>query len=731
MTTGAPFLKSLSNRGQRHKRPAQGWSVVGMAAFVAASTIAFIGIELWDEHGQFEAQAFRETRNLTLVLDAHVERSIQSANETLRAFADGAKTPLTRDPFDPAPLEREGRLLIEGLPQIGSLFLADASGHIVVSTDSELTGRFDISNQEYFRDLKAGAPAPTVLSIDRLMHGRKTGRWFIPLRRPIYDENGKLLGVAIATIDPSSFVSLFDALGLGKEGTVTLAQRDGIIVARTPDQEEFVGRSIAGGPLMKQFLTKAPEGSVRYRGVIYGRVLVMSYRTVEHTPFVIDVAFDADKVFAPWRHLVAFYGALGAAFLAATGACAMLVRRDENRREAMATSRQVHDIVDGMATHVVLLDLDGTVILANRSLLAAANLRHDDVAGRKLWDTIWFSHSGDMRNRIRIAVVRAAADETVRSDFMVQIGAGSFSTVDLTVQAIHDASGHAIRIVASGADVTDRRRLEQQLGQAQKMEAVGLLASGIAHDFNNLLASISGFAEVLERALGSNRVEQSYVNRILNACERGKQVVAQLLAHARPADMKHGSTDLVGVLGEVEALVRSSLPPPVTLKLDLRQGPVPVAASEAQLTQIFVNLCVNARDAVAESEGLVRVTLACVGPLDAEHPERRSRAPADPAVARHRAGAINPNRSYALVTVEDSGAGIDPAILRHVFEPFYTTKPTGKGTGLGLAVVHGIVLSLGGVYEVESRPGSGTRFSIYLPMVDVAVPALPANAAQE
>jgi PAS domain S-box-containing protein len=701
-----------------------------MAAFVAASAIAFIGIELWHEHAQFEAQALRETRNLTLVLDAHVERSIQSANETLRAFADSAKSALTGDRFDPAPLTREGKLLIEGLPQIGALFLADASGHIVLSTNPELTGRFDLSDGDYFRGLKAGESVPAALSFERLKHGRKTGLWFIPLRRPVYDDTGKLLGVAIATIDPSSFVSLFTALGLGEEGTVTLAQRDGIIVARTPNQEEFVGRSIAAGPLIKDFLAKAPEGSVRYRGVLHGRVLLMSYRTVEHTPFVIDVAFYADKVLAPWRHLVAFYGALGAAFLVATGTCAMLVRRDENRREAIATAQQVHDIVDGMATHVVLMDLDGTVIVANRALLAAAGLQHDDVAGRKLWDTAWFGHSDETRNRIRVAVNRAASGETVRSDFTAQAGAQSFVSVDLTVQAIHDTSGLANRIIASGVDVTDRRRLEQQLGQAQKMEAVGLLAGGIAHDFNNLLASIAGFAEVLERALGPNRPEQSHVSRILRACERGKQVVAQLLEHARPAALAHGSTDLVRVLGDVEALVRSSLPPPVTLKLELRQGPVPVAASEAQLTQIFVNLCVNARDAVAEGEGLVRVTLASVGPNDADHPERPSREPADPAVARHRAGAINPNRSYALVTVEDTGSGIDPTTLLHVFEPFYTTKPTGKGTGLGLAVVHGIVLSLGGAYEVESRPGRGTRFSIYLPMADVAASAVWASAVQ-
>jgi PAS domain S-box-containing protein len=730
MTTGAPVPSSSPKQSRAQIRKTQGWSVVGMAAFVAASAIAFVTIELWHEHDQFEAQAFRETRNLTLVLDAHVERSIQSANETLRAFADSTKPALTHGPLDPAPLEREGKLLIEGLPHIGSLFLADASGHIVLSTNPELIGRFDISDRNFFRSLTAGEPAPPAFSIDRLMHGRKTGLWFIPLRRPIYDDKGKLLGVAIATIDPSSFVSLFTALGLGKDGTVTLAQRDGIIVARTPDQEEFVGRSIAGGPLIAKFLPKAPEGSIRYRGALYGRILLMSYRTVEHTPFIIDVAFYADKVLAPWRHLLVFYVVLSAAFLVATGACAMLVRREENRREAIATAQQVHDIVDGMASLVVLMDHDGTVIVANRALLAMADLRHMDVAGRKLWDTAWFGHSGEMRNRIRVAVTRASSDETVRSDFTVKTGSQSFITVDMTVQAIHDANGRANRIVASGVDVTDRRRLEQQLGQAQKMEAVGLLAGGIAHDFNNLLASIAGFAEVLERALGQNRSEQSYVSRILNACERGKQVVAQLLAHARPSDMEHGNTDLVRVLGEVEALVRSSLPPPVTLKLELRQGPVPVAASEAQLTQIFVNLCVNARDAVAEGEGVVRVTLACVSPSDAEHPERRHRAPADPAVARHRAGAINPNRSYAFVTIEDTGAGIDPATLQHVFEPFYTTKPTGKGTGLGLAVVHGIVLSLGGTYEVESRPGRGTRFSIYLPTIDIAVPAPHANAAQ-
>ncbi|HUB97527.1 MAG TPA: cache domain-containing protein [Stellaceae bacterium] len=699
-----------------------------MALFVAASTIALIAIELWHEYGQFQTQAFRETRNLALLIDAHVERSIDSANDILRAFANNAKPGLASGEVDTAKLAQAAALLMEGMPQIGGLFLGDATGHIIFSTNPILTGQFAFADPDYLRLLASSQWTDSIPSIYRLMHGRKSGLWFIPLRLPIYDDSGKLIGVAVATIDPSTFVSLFTALGLGESGTVTLAQRDGIVVARTPNQEEFVGRSIANGPLFQNYIHAAPEGSVEYRGLLYGRMLLMSYRTVEHTPFVIDVAFDADTVFAPWRRLVAFYGVLGAAFLIATGACALLVRKGESRREQMAMAQEVQDIVDGMATYVVLLDLDGKVIVANRALLAAAGLRHEDVAARALWDTAWFGHSGEMRNRIRIAVIRAATGETVRSDFTVQISAQTIMTVDMTVQAIRDPAGETNRIVASGADVTDRRRLEQQLGQAQKMEAVGLLASGIAHDFNNLLASIAGFGEVLERAVGANRVEQAYVGRILGACERGKQMVAQLLEHARPANADRGSTDLIGVLAEVGALVRSSLPSPITLRLELGKGPMPVTASEAQLTQIFVNLCVNARDAIANGEGLVQMKLARVRPLDADHPSHAPRPQADPEIARHRAGSVNPDRTYAKVTVDDTGVGIDPATLKHVFEPFYTTKPTGKGTGLGLAVVHGTVLAVGGSYEVESRPGHGTRFSIYLPMVETEMPEEPAGA---
>jgi len=298
------------------------------------------------------------------------------------------------------------------------------------------------------------------------------------------------------------------------------------------------------------------------------------------------------------------------------------------------------------------------------------------------------------------------------------VGRSAFATIDTTFQPIEESSGSTRRIIASGLDVTERRQLERKLAQSQKLEAIGLLAGGIAHDFNNLLGAIANFAGLLVDDLKGRKSEQAYASRIEQACEYGKQVVTQLLAYARPIAESPSKADLRAVLSQMEMLVRPALPPSVLLSVEPGPIAVPVIASKSQLTQIFVNLCLNARDALPDGTGTIDVRLSTLGQSDPDHPASHSDDARGPGIALLRAGTADPTRIYSLVTVADSGTGIDTEKLARIFEPFFSTKRGGKGTGLGLAIVDSTVLSLGGLYTVESKVGAGTCFSVYLPLAE-------------
>jgi PAS domain S-box-containing protein len=511
-------------------------------------------------------------------------------------------------------------------------------------------------------------------------------------------------------------------------------QNDGVIVARSPDESRFVGRTIAGGELDRRVASQGAEGSLRIKGVLYGRDLFMSYQRVAATPYVINVAFDASQVLSPWYRLAVLYGVLGFALLSAIALSIWAVRQDQLRRVKMMTAQQVQDIIEGMSTQVALVDAGGRVIEVNRAFLVSGGIARADVIGRPLWDAFWYAHSSESQKHVRFAIERATGGQITRGDFVVRTASNAFSTVDTTFQPVYESAGGAMRVIVSGVDVTERRQIEQQLAQSQKLEAIGLLAGGIAHDFNNLLSAIANFAGFLVEDLKAQPSEQSYATRISKACEHGKQVVKQLLAYARPAAEACMALDLRVVLAEMEMLVRSSLNPATILRVAAGADAVLVRADQAQLVQVLVNLCLNARDALPGQEGTVRVELSTAHWSDPSHPAHAFAMSSHPDWAVRRAGRTDPSKSYALIIVTDDGDGMDLQTLKHVFDPFFTTKPSGHGTGLGLPIVDSIILSLDGAYKVETRRGHGTRFSIYLPLDEAGarapLPPAPHHASK-
>ncbi|HZR22914.1 MAG TPA: PAS domain S-box protein [Vicinamibacterales bacterium] len=287
---------------------------------------------------------------------------------------------------------------------------------------------------------------------------------------------------------------------------------------------------------------------------------------------------------------------------------------------------------------------------------------------------------------------------------------GSLVLVNLTVSVHRDLQGKPAFFIAVAEDLTERKRLEQELRQAHKMEAIGRLAGGIAHDFNNLLVVMGGYAELIAEDLGPDHPSRKDVTEIYSAAVSAAALTRQLLAFSRRQILQPQVLDLNHVLRRVELLLRRVIGEDVKLLLSLGTSLVRVHADPGQIEQIIMNLAVNARDAMPNG-GRLTIETANVT-LDSGF------------VDHHRGSATGP---HVMLAVTDNGGGMDANTLQHLFEPFFTTKPAGCGTGLGLSTVYGIVKQSRGSIWVYSEVGKGSTFKVYFPAITNPIDASTAG----
>jgi signal transduction histidine kinase/ActR/RegA family two-component response regulator len=290
-------------------------------------------------------------------------------------------------------------------------------------------------------------------------------------------------------------------------------------------------------------------------------------------------------------------------------------------------------------------------------------------------------------------------------------------TIDVEIAGYEiDYGGHKAEL-AFLFDITSRRRLEDQLRQAQKMEAVGMLAGGIAHDFNNLLTIISGYSQLILVSLDLKDPNRHAAEQIMKAGERAAALTRQLLAFSRRQVLQPRVVDLNKLVGSLSTMLQRLLGEDVDLRLVLPADLGRVNADPGQIEQVLMNLAVNSRDAMAKG-GILTIETGNVL-LDEKYTERHIGLKPGP---------------YVLLGVSDNGCGMDEATKARLFEPFFTTKGAGRGTGLGLSTVFGIVKQSGGSVDVYSEPGRGTSVKVYLPCIDqpvvIEAEALKKNVAR-
>ncbi len=279
---------------------------------------------------------------------------------------------------------------------------------------------------------------------------------------------------------------------------------------------------------------------------------------------------------------------------------------------------------------------------------------------------------------------------------------------------LRSPEGHLLYRAVTVQDLTPLRRTEEQLRHAQRMEALGRLAGGVAHEVNNMMTVVLGFADLLAQAPELNEEHRDDVRHVIEAADRASAISRQLLAYGRQQILRPEPVDLNHLIQRVVGLLRPLLAAVVTVQIDLGDNDADgVYADPGQLEQVLINLALNARDAMPDG-GTLRLTT------------RFQEVP--PEVAAYHLGFELPRGRHALLTVADSGVGMDAETLAQAFDPFFTTKPIGKGTGLGLATVYGIVKQSGGYIWAESDPGRGTTFTVCLPAVRVAHGAVAEHA---
>jgi PAS domain S-box-containing protein len=288
---------------------------------------------------------------------------------------------------------------------------------------------------------------------------------------------------------------------------------------------------------------------------------------------------------------------------------------------------------------------------------------------------------------------------------------GRVYIADTRIFPICDPKGRIVNLVCNKTDVTAAVQLESQLQHSQKMEAIGTLASGVAHDFNNILGGIQGFTELsLHQAPDLDERLRRNLQRTMDGCQRAKELIHRILTFSRKQEEQRKPLEMQLVVNEALKLLRATIPSTIEFRQQVTLEPCIIRAAPTQIHQVVMNLCTNAAHAMSAAGGTLEVRLEGLN------------------IKKHNAVIDLPSGHYALLTVRDSGHGMEPSILKRMFEPYFTTKAEFGGTGLGLSVVHGIVENLGGTIQVESEPGSGSTFRAYFPRIEES-PVLPVVAS--
>jgi PAS domain S-box-containing protein len=713
-TAGGPH----SSAGQVHVRQRL-WRVrlstalAAIGALIVGATIASAAFDVTRARDSAIQGSLRELVNLSRALSEQTVRSVQAVDVLVR---ETARDPLFANPNRP----RDSRTLflrlrrsIAAMPQVRELQILDADGNVAYRTGEFPAEPESGAASHYFNALRASRSKQVLIS--KAFQQTSDDQWTVAMSQRMEGPHGAFLGVVVATLDLRYFERFYEALGLAAGSFVSLYQSDGVLLAGYPSAAAATGRRYASLPMPDALPTIATDGSARIRSPLDNEPTLFAAQKVAGTPLVVGVELDEAAALAAWRRY-SEHSALRTLLLSATIALliGLTIRQLKQRERASARLRESEEryalAMAGSSEGHWDWDLRARRVYLSPRLLALTGLEGEELVTDDHWiDKRNLVHPDD-RARRKAALLRHLRGRTASYDceYRIRDGTGEQRWLLDRGLAVRDARGRAYRMAGAIADITQRKhteaervRLEQRLRQAEKLEALGALAGGIAHDFNNILGAILGYAEMAMQATPATSALKRYTRNIMVAANRARNLVDQILAYSRSSRGRRDIVDLRGVVEETLELVRASLPDQVQLEIALNVSPAMVVGDPTNLHQVVMNLCTNAIQAMPAGGNLTVKLDAVVASV--EQPLAQ--------------GTLSPGQ-YLRLSVGDTGTGIPAQLRDKIFEPFFTTKGPGSGTGLGLALVQGIVADLGGAIDVTSVADAGSTFDVYLPCAE-------------
>lgn len=670
--------------------------------------------DAWRSYGYSLAATDRELANVAGALAEQTAWTLKTVDlllaDTVRWYrTDGQR--YAPDRIDAILANRAS-----GVPLVRQLMIADAAGNPLYRSRPGIGQIPSVADRSYFIAQRAGGGAGLYMSEPLIT--RSENRAAVIFSRRLEDDAGRFAGVLAASVDLEDLQPLYQAVNLGRGGTIALLRDDGTLLVSSPVRPDAIGHKFPA-------LAAAPAGTVsRLTSPIDGRPDFLAVIPVRDTHLRLAVTREEGIALAPWRDETVRVGMrtlvlmlLGALTL---GVLLRQLQRIAAGERALAESEERYALaMEGANEGHWDWDLASDRLFLSPKMKLLDGQRADSaIESRSAWLARIDIHPED-RPRFESAIRDHVQGRTpnFECEYRVRQPQGDWRWLLARGRCLIGAEGKPVRLVGSAIDVTaqkraqlDKEQLEAQLRQSQKMEAIGTLAGGIAHDFNNILGAILGYGELAHQHGAADGALRRYLDNVMHAAERAKLLVERILGFSRSGLGDRSAVNVGCAVGETLELLEASLPAGIRLERRLQAGDAAVMGDATDLHQLAMNLCTNAIQAM-EHGGVLSVSL-----------ERAELG----ASRRFLHGSLPPG-PYVRLIVGDTGSGIAPEVLERIFDPFFTTKGVGAGTGLGLALVHGIVADLGGAIEVSTRAGEGTVFDIWLPVAGEAPP--PAAAA--
>lgn len=665
------------------------WTVAIAAASIVLLVWVASGWDSWRGRRLTLADNTREMSSLASAIAEQTARSLQEVELILRRTSVWERDPRNQQA---TPEERAAflRRELDGLPQIHDVTIADENGtRIATSVLSSDSSSPNIGNRDYFQSLKKASGNAVVVSepLESLTDGKPTFAVAIRLQ----DAEGRFVGVARALVEEDYFRDFYRRIDLGQGAAIRLQRTNG-----TPIVE------FAAGP------QREPETRS-----------LSAVRQVSGFPLQVIVSRDESVALADWKttsiNALVRTGSISLFVIFLAYALIRQMRRLEEVNEQLRSGeRRWRAVFENAPVGVIVLTMDGHYAATNPAFQRMVGYTSIELERLGTFD---ITHHEDIgAERQHVAELFSGARESIRFEKRYTHRDGHVVWADMSVarvSSVHRQVQDGVwqredMLVATVEDITLRReiererlQLEEQRRQSQKLEALGTFAGGIAHDFNNILGAILGYGERAYLSLDAQSDEHRYVGQVLNAGNRARTLVERILTFSRSGMAARVPVHVKPVVEETIELLRARLPATIELDIALEAADTYIAGDATHLHQVVMNLCSNAVLAM-EDGGKLTVMLEDVWITSTTTLSN---------------GVLEPGE-FMRLTVSDHGVGIPAHVLERIFNPFFTTRKTGDGTGLGLSLVDGIVREYGGAIDVHTVVGEGTRFEVFVPVIE-------------